>query len=262
MTPHTRPLALCPTLPTLTLSSQESLATDVAWAQANATPPEARAAFNFKHLLLVAPCFSERAGAEAVAAHRDATRAAAATAAGAAGARGWAPTAGAAGGKKKAKRAREGGGGSAEAAAAVAAAPSAASATAAPDGLGLGDGWLTHYLHFEEELFTEAAALSFVFPVAPPADKPAAAVPVAAAAAAGGKKRKASKGGAAAATAAAGPAAAAAGGDGEADDGDAGGRATQPLHGPQSRRVIVLPAAAHGRCVDAMKQLLASAAGE
>ena len=221
--PRHRPIALSP---------QEALAQDIAWAQANAEPVDMREAFRFKHLLLLAPCFSERAPADVVAKHRAATQSATAASA---GGRGWGPLPATTGGKKG-KRAR------------AAAAPTADAAVAAVDedaALGLGDGWLTHYLHFEEELLTQAAAISFTFPVEAPADKAAASVPVSVAAPAP-KKRKAARGGASAAA--------------DSDDDDDVMASAQPLHGPQSRRVIVIPAASHGRCVDAMKQLLALAA--
>ena len=254
----------------------ESLSRDLEWAAANATPPETAAAFGgLRNLLLVSPCFSERASDGAIAAH-----AAAVADAGAIGA----------GRKAKGAKARKPRHAAVAAAAAASSAgpePASSSASSSAHGgggggggggnsnsalddpLGLGPGWLTHYLHFEEELLaahaqqqqsTAAASsssggggLSFAFKVKH-FEKGDAPAPVsgdigadAGAAAGGGRKQQRSGAGAAAASSSASQA---------VDDSQPRSHA---LRAPASRRISLLPAAALPVCLQAMQHLLVEA---
>jgi hypothetical protein len=262
--------------PELAPAIHESLAADLAWAAGNAPGKEAFA--GVKQLLLLAPCFSERASESEIAAH-----AAAVADAGAAGA-GRKTGAAAAGGKKARKprhaaaaagkkgassssSAAAGGDDDASddeddgAAAAASSSSSSSSSSAAPaaaaakvDPLGLGPGWLTHYLHFEEELYAaQAGGASFAFRVKDfekDASAAAAAGGIGAGegAGAGSKKRKAQ---AAAASSSSGSSSAAA-----PDD---VAPTSSSLRAPASRRVVLFPTAALPVCVEAMKHLLVEA---
>jgi hypothetical protein len=219
--------------PELAPAIHASLLEDLAWARKHA-PPATRANFEFKHLLVVAPCFGELASADMAAMHESSRLAgnaaddAAAAASSSAGA-----AAGGAGSKVTGTKRKH------------------ADATPAD-----GKTWITQYYHFEEELMASKAQISFTFAVAD-VEKPAGG----AGAAAGSSASSAGS----SAGAAAKPAGAqgkkggsgSSGSDGEEED-EEGGPA-RPLRVPQSRRVIVFPASALPACVSGMQEMLAVA---
>lgn len=255
--------------PELAPALHESLAADLAWATANAGAPGHREAFaGLKALLLLSPCFSERASQGEIAAHAAAVADAGANAAGR-----KAPGA-------KARKPRHEGKG--------AAAPTAEGegAVAPTDPLGLGAGWITHFLHFEEELYaTQAAsaaatasssaaassassssASSSSAPAAPAASAPALSfslrvahfeksdgpAPVKGdigAPSAGSSEGKKGKGASSSSSSAAAV---------PQRELDAGGKTLRP---PASRRISVVPSSAVPLCVEAMKHLLVEAQG-
>jgi hypothetical protein len=200
-----------------------------------ATPAAAAAAgvSAVTHVLLIAPCWLERATPEAVAAHAAHTAEVQAVAARIMG-----------GSKKKAGGgAGAGGGGGGGGGGAAGGGGGGGAGGGAPDAI-------VHYYHFEEELLAAEADAAVMFHVA--VDDPVAAAAAAAAGAGGagggaaGKKRKASDGD----------------GDGGAGGNDGDGDARRSLRVPQARRILLVPVAALPRAVAAMKAMLATAQAE
>ncbi len=177
--------------------------------------------YDFKHLIMVSPCWTEKATPQAVEARQQALS----------DAREVARLLG--GGGKKGGAA---GAAAAAASAAAVAASSSSSSSATVDERGM----LTHFYRFEEEVYADAAVSTFSFPVA--ADENVTLVPAGAGAASSsssaagaGKKRKAG-----------------ADAPGEEEDGET----RRNLRAPQVRRVLVVPAAAIQPSVRTIRHLL------
>ncbi len=211
--------------PEIAPSLHESMLEDIKWAQTNVATGE-RNVYRFDHLLLVAPCWSEKTGSAAIDAHaatlRDATTSAARFTAKA--------------NSKKDKAAPKGSSAasSAEAEAESASEDESGSGSASASAAESHGDFLTHYYHFEEELFKAQADLSYTFTVAPRDNVThVPAMPVASSSSA----------------------AAAAADDDEEDDMPV----HKPLRGPETRRVIVFKASKLQECVTAMHHLLALA---
>ena len=213
-----------------------------------------RPSFAFTSFLLMAPCFSERLSA--------------------------ADTAPVQRGRKAQQQ-------SASSSSSSSLAAAAAAGPAPVPGNTLGPDWATHFLRYEEEIFAEEATLSFSFPVDASASS-SGSVPGAIGAAAAsstsssseprvgtkkvtaavaaeatavtsslsggklGKRAPAKKSSGSSAAAAA----AARRDDDDSDEEDDDEANVRALHLPQSRRVVVFPASAFDRCVQAMQELL------
>ena len=272
--------------PELAPSLHESLLRDLEWARANAGDEETKGALGgLKTLVALAPCFSERASEAEVAA----VAAAGANAAGRkAGGKARKPRHDKAGASSSASSSSSSAAAAEEEAAPASSASSTAgidatnssssgsgngevasssssssssvsSSSSKKDPLGLGPGWATHFLHFEEELYDAQAVASFGFRVRDYEKGEAGVVgdigaessssssssssSAAVADKSAGKKRKAD----AAAAAVPVPEAAS---------------SSKSLRPPASRRFLAFPISAMPLCVEAMKHLLVEAQGK
>ena len=221
--------------PELAPAIHESLGRDCEWARAHAEPEGARAAFGgLRTLLLLSPCFSERASGADIAHRVGAVSGAGAAAAGAASAprsRAEAPL----------RKQRQAG--------------SAAKGPAAePPAL---EGWLTHYLHFEEELYVAQApsGASFAYPVK---DFEKGSSSGGAVSSSAGAVSSSGSGGAVSSSSSSSSSSAAA----PADFTLAPAPRASTLNKPASRRVAAFPMEALPVCVEAMKHLLVMAQQE
>lgn len=262
--------------PELAPAVHDSLARDLEWAKANAASEGVKAAFaGLKTLALLAPCFSEKASEQAIRAHAAAVADAGAHAAGRkAGkarkprhAKAAAPSSSSSSSSSSAAAESEGADEAAEEGSSSSSSSSSAAAagsgynSSTKDPLGLGAGWLTHYLHFEEELFASQATTSYAFRVKDfskeSAELPQGDIGASSSvegAGAGGKKRKAAAAASSSSSSSSSSSAAAV----PVED-VPGEPQAKSLRAPASRRVVAFPAAALPVCVDAMKHLLVEA---